>query len=73
MQHDRTEHSYITIMSLLIGCNNSNNMNNEKKRLEILNEAKKVNWISDFILVENYLKPYIQIDIPFNPQGIIVG
>ena len=48
-------------------------MNNEQKRLEILNEAKKLNWTSDFKLVEKYLKPYIQIDIPFKPQGIKVG
>jgi uncharacterized protein YwqG len=65
--------AYITIMSLLIGCANSNNMNNEQKRLAILNEAKKVNWTSDFKLVEKYLRPYIQIDIPFKPQGIKIG
>ncbi len=48
-------------------------MSNEQKRLAILNEAKKVNWTSDFKLVEKYLKAYIQIDIPLKPQGIKTG
>lgn len=48
-------------------------MSNEQKRLAILNEAKKIEWTSDFKLVEKYLKPYIQIDIPFKPQGIKIG
>lgn len=48
-------------------------MSNEEKRLEFLNEAKKVKWHSDFKLVEKYLKPYIKINMPINPRGIKVG
>ncbi|MCC5915747.1 MAG: DUF1963 domain-containing protein [Cryomorphaceae bacterium] len=48
-------------------------MNNEQKRLAFLNEAKKVNWTSDFKMVEKFLKPYILIDTPFKPQGIKIG
>lgn len=57
----------------MIGCANSNNMSIKQKRQAILNEAKKINWVSDFKLVEKYLKPYIQIDAPLKTQGIKTG
>jgi uncharacterized protein YwqG len=57
----------------LFGCSSDKPIDEKKLKAKILKQAAKKDWISDFKLVEEYLKSYILLDIPKNNKSINKG